>query len=113
MIALAGSQVGGRNVCCLNSAAGIVGDGAVVASKRATLVSPEVGIVRCCRRRHLSAVIRKAGLEWAARRQNSQGAIHSAFWSISRPPRNQPGRFQDRSGRAFLQPWTASGEALS
>ena len=96
MIALASSLVAGRNGGCLKSAAGseaLVHDGSVVASNRATLVSPEVGIARCCRRRHLSAVIRKAGLEWAARREDSQGAIHLAFWSISRPPRNQPGQF--------------------
>jgi len=45
----------------------------------AATVSPEVGIERSSEHSHLSTVIRKAGLEWAARREDGQGAIHSPF----------------------------------
>ena len=58
-----------------------------VGTSRDAMVSPKVGIERSSEHSHLPAVIRKAGLEWAARREDGQGAIHSPFWSITRRPR--------------------------
>jgi len=72
-------------------------------------VSPEVGIEGLVEHSHLPAVIRKAGLEWAARREDGQGAIHSPFWSITRRPRI-PARPVSPVRAHVLLPWTASGE---
>jgi len=70
---------------------------------------PRSGYRRLLRAEPFTGMIRKAGLEWAARREDGQGAIHSPFWSITRRPQI-PARPGSPPVRAYvLQPWTASG----
>jgi hypothetical protein len=72
-----------------------------LSTARCATVSPEVGIEGLSERSHLPAVIRKAGLEWTARREDGQGAIHSPFRSITGDRGYQPGQSHRRSGRTF------------
>src|SRR5262245_54402797 len=69
---------------------------------------------RVCKNRPNAAicrtVIRTAGLEWAARRERCQGAIHSPFLEHQPASRNDPPGPSNPVVRAYrLRPWTASG----
>lgn len=55
----------------------MVCEGRIVSTAGDATVSPEVGIEGLSEHSHLPGMIRKAGLEWAARREDGQGAIHS------------------------------------
>ena len=71
---------------------------------------PRIGYRNIVQARHLPDVIRTAGLEWAARRDDGQGAIHSAFWGITRRPRTAARPVSPTVRAHALQPWTAPGE---
>jgi hypothetical protein len=62
---------------------------------------PRIGYRNIVQARHLPDVIRTAGLEWAARRDDGQGAIHSAFWGITRRPRTAARQSHRRSGHTL------------
>jgi hypothetical protein len=88
----------------------VVCEGRIVLTAGDVTVSPEVGIEGLSEHSHLPGMIRKAGLEWAARREDGQGAIHSPFLQYHPATADtSPVRLTAGQGVRSGSLWTASG----